>query len=420
MLESIAIKLTDKTKERNTTYMYDKVKYVINTFGKRNSGSVGERSAQEYYARELKKYTDKVVIENFEVHPLSFLGWIPISMFSLLLGLIFYFFIPAIGLAFSLFALIPMYSQLIRFKQWFDPFFPKKTSCNVYGTKAPNGEIKRRIIFVGHTDAAWEFYWHYKFGFKGLITIGLVTLVSGVFLLGISIVRFATTVFEGIILTPELWSLPFILGACIVPFVIFWLMMLKFSNFKEVVDGANDNLSANMVAMAVVKAMQEDGFALENTEIGILFTGSEEIGIRGAKAFVNKHAKEMNDVPTAIVNLETLRDIKYLSILRRDINATIKNDHDIERLILKACENLSYDVSLDVVEVGATDAAAFSQAGMKATTLVAMAHQLENYYHTRRDTWDNMNPEVMSNVLDICIETTWLFDKNGFDVTTRT
>jgi Zn-dependent M28 family amino/carboxypeptidase len=193
-------------------------------------------------------------------------------------------------------------------------------------------------------------------------------------------------------------------------------MMLRFSDYKQVVDGANDNLSANMVAMAVVKAMHEDGLALENTEIGILFTGSEEAGLRGAKAFAKKHAEEMKDVPTAIINLETLRDMKYLSILKKDINMTVKNDPDVERLILKAGKNLGYDIPLGRVELGATDAAAFTQAGMKATTLAAMAHELEDYYHTRRDTWDNMNPEVMSNALDICIEAAELFDKNEFNV----
>jgi Zn-dependent M28 family amino/carboxypeptidase len=245
-----------------------------------------------------------------------------------------------------------------------------------------------------------------------------ITLVGALFLIGISIANFATTVSSDIVVMPDSMSrLAIILGICVAPFLVVWFMMFKFSNVKEVVDGANDNLSANMVAMAVVKAMQEDGLALENTEIGVLFTGSEEAGLRGAKAFAKKHKEEMSDVPTAIINLETLRDMKYLGILNKDLNMTVKNDPDVERLVLKAAKNaLGIDLPLGKVELGSTDAAAFSQAGMKATTLAAMSHELEDYYHTRRDTWDNMNPEVMANALDICIEAAELFDKYEFNV----
>src|SRR5690606_13329622 len=58
-------------------------------------------------------------------------------------------------------ALSVLYFQLVRYKLLLDPFFPKKTSYNVYGALKPSGEVKRRIILNGHPDGAYE--WRFNF-----------------------------------------------------------------------------------------------------------------------------------------------------------------------------------------------------------------------------------------------------------------
>ena len=46
---------------------------------------------------------------------------------------------------------------------------------------------------------------------------------------------------------------------------------------------------------------------------------------------------------------------------------------------------------------GSTDSAAFTQGGFRAVGITGLHHKLEDYYHTRRDTYDNLNIEGLEN-----------------------
>ena len=46
---------------------------------------------------------------------------------------------------------------------------------------------------------------------------------------------------------------------------------------------------------------------------------------------------------------------------------------------------------------GATDSAAFKQGGFPSVGITGLNHKLEDYYHTRRDTWDNLDPQGLDN-----------------------
>ena len=71
------------------------------------------------------------------------------------------------------------------------------------------------------------------------------------------------------------------------------------------------------------------------------------------------------------------------------------------------------DLKYGSVFAGATDAAAFSQSGLKATCLAAMDPNVQQYYHTRLDNYDNLSEECLSKVLDITMDMIEDFDKNG-------
>ena len=55
-------------------------------------------------------------------------------------------------------------------------------------------------------------------------------------------------------------------------------------NENRVVDGANDNLTGCYMGIAILKELHDAGITLENTEVGVILAGSEESGLRGAKA----------------------------------------------------------------------------------------------------------------------------------------
>ena len=170
------------------------------------------------------------------------------------------------------------------------------------------------------------------------------------------------------------------------------------------------------MAIAAVKALKDNDIRLENTEVVALITGSEEAGLRGATAFAKQHpdyAREEN-VETVFITYETLRELEYLGIYNRDLNGTVKNDQAACDIYKKCAARHGMDLKFGSVFAGATDAAAFSKAGWRATSVAAMNPEVEKYYHTRLDNYDNLSPECLSKVFDITLEFIEEFDKNGF------
>ena len=182
-------------------------------------------------------------------------------------------------------------------------------------------------------------------------------------------------------------------------FVPFWLGLYFLWNKKRVVDGANDNLTGCYMGIAILKELHDRGINLENTEVGVILSGSEEAGLRGAKAWAEAHKGEFDDIPTYIVSYDTIHDPKYLMVNYRDLNGTVKTDKELSDLMMKAAGDLKIHCLKGMVPPmgGATDPAAFAQAGYRATSITGLNHKLENYYHTRRDTYDNMNLQGLAD-----------------------
>ena len=184
-------------------------------------------------------------------------------------------------------------------------------------------------------------------------------------------------------------------------------------NENRVVDGANDNLSGCYMGIAILKALKDEGIELENTEIGVILTGSEEAGLRGAKAFCKAHKNELSDVETVFVGLDTIRDYDFAAVYSRDLTGTVKNDAGACALVKEAAKQTGLDLPYKSVFFGATDAAAVTQAGMKAVSVAAMDPAPAKYYHTRLDTADNLDIKTVEAVLGVALETAFLFDEKG-------
>ena len=109
--------------------------------------------------------------------------------------------------------------------------------------------------------------------------------------------------------------------------------------------------------MAVVKYMQHHDIRFENTEVWVVLTGSEEAGLRGAKAFCKAHKDELGDVETVFVGLDTIRDYDFMAIYSRDLTGTVKNDESACALVKEAAKQNGLDMPYKSVFFGATDAA---------------------------------------------------------------
>ena len=397
--------LIDK-KDAAAKYMIDEITYICNTFEKRGPGSKGEKQACEYAAEQMKEYgCDRVYVESFKENPDSFYGWIYFTISCCFLALASFFFMPVLSIVFIAIGLTLCVLQFGLYKKTVDKLFKEETGHNAAGFKKPTGEVKRRIIFNGHPDGAWEWPVKYKLKYVGFDAHMIICFIGAFYTLGIAIAKLAGALNDDLAKT---------LGLAGLVFAPFWFGLYFMWNKKRVVDGANDNLSGCYIGMAILKMLKDEGIEFENTEVGVVLTGSEEAGLRGAKAWAGKHAKEFEDVPTFVFSYDTIAQSEQLMVNYRDLNATVKVDKDVSDLFMEACAELDIPVKKGFVPPlgGATDSAAFAQAGMRATGITALNHALPDFYHTRLDTPDALNADCLAKCFAASVKALEMFD-NG-------
>ena len=399
-------------------YILEQIRYVCNTYKQRTAGSDTERLCQLHFACELQKWSDSVTTEEFSLHPKAFLGWIiPVSIMNTAAVILFWmhWFVDSnmffyIGTGVMSLSICIFVFEFILYHKFIDGLFPKKNSTNTFARLAPSEEIKQRIIFGGHADASYEMTYFLHRNSKNSFVVFIGSVVGMVYLLIINIVASISS-FSGVHV--ELTGIWCALGAIALLFIPFFIASMFFINWKIIVDGANDNLTACLVAMSVLRVLSDNGMRLRNTEVCCLITGAEEAGLRGAMAFAKRHKTEFEDVETIYIALETLHDINHLQIYNKGINGTQPNSKKVAELLREAGHNCGIDLKNADTYPGATDAEAFSREGMLACGLGGVDHTPRTYYHTRYDTADNLNEECIDLAMSICLETAHLYDERS-------
>lgn len=392
-------------------YMLDEITHICKDMEKREPGSKGEQQACEYMAEVLKKDCgcERADVESFKENPGSFFGWIYFTITFVLLAIVLFFFTPILSAVLIVAGLVIVFLQFGLYKKAVDKFFPEKTGHNVTAVKNCSGEVKRRIFFNGHPDAAWEWPVNYALGGVGFEGHAIICGIGAVYYLVISII--ASVKYSAFGMIPHGTTL-FKMALWGLLFVPFLAGLYKMWNKNRIVDGANDNLSGCYMGIAILKALKDEGITLENTEVGVILSGSEEAGLRGAKAWCEQHKGEFDDVPTIIMSYDTIHDPKYLMTNYRDLNGTVKADKAVSDLFMQSAKDLGIGCKKGWVPPlgGATDSAAFAQAGFRATGITGLNHKLEDYYHTRRDTYDNMNLQGLGDCFAVSVRALERFD----------
>lgn len=397
-----------------TNYTLREVKRVCKEIGPRESGEESERKAQAYVAESMKTVADTVETEDFELHPKAFMGWVLVDVVLMVLSAVMLILsrfdaVPELSTVLNIAALVLSVlsiafavGEFLLYKPMLDPFFPKRRSCNVVCTRKAAGETKRRIIFSGHIDSAYEWYFTHLGGGKLLTTM----IALGIGAMVLNLILDIVSLFE---LPQGLHIAVLVLAfVSLVPI----LLCILFVNWKRVVPGANDNLTGVFASMAVLRYMAANDIRFENTEVVAVSMGCEEAGLRGAKAFAKKHA-DADDVETVFVATDTLRDFDYMGVYNKDMTGTVRLDAKAAAMVKKASEIAGYNLDYANVFFGSSDAAAIQQGGMKAVALAAMDPTPARYYHTRGDTADNLDPKTVEAGIDILLETAFLFDSEG-------
>jgi hypothetical protein len=116
--------------------------------------------------------------------------------------------------------------------------------------------------------------------------------------------------------------------------------------------------------------------------------------------------QELQRLNTRLLNIEMVA-YPEITILASDMNGAVKHSPQMVNRVAAAAERASLPFKIKPASLGTgTDAAPFSQVGIKATTLMPfkMPQQTVAFYHQEWDTPENLNLEALNNVLKLTIE----------------
>ena len=403
--------------DRQVEYAVKGITKVCRRIGPRKPGSPEEYRAQQWFQKDMKNYCEETRIDEVTLHRQGFMGFIPFTVACGIASVfVNWFASPIAALILCICAFVPLFFEFLMYKEFDDFLFPKQTSHNMIAVRKPKGEVKQRIVMVGHSDSQFEWTLNYLIGglqAKLFVEIPAVVglIVQTVFAL-VCIIAGKGGAAVNIQSARWFFILFFVISCVFIPFEFAFLF---FQSWTKSVPGASDNLSGCYVGMAVVKALDEAKVRFENTEVVVICSGSEEAGLRGSKAYAKAHEKELKEIPTCVVALDTFRDLETMAVYHRDLSGTLQHHDGTKVLVHDACANCGFDVKYESIYIGGSDAASFTQRGIPATGFAAMDPAPPRYYHTRLDTPENLRPEAIKAGIEIMIEACCMFDKDGID-----
>jgi hypothetical protein len=378
---------------------------VVEQYPNRLAGTEACRDAANRIKQEFIKNCDpgSVQVEEFTVHPKSFLKYIPgLVVLYIICSILLYFQFPLPALIGYSLAIFVFYSQFVRYWEVFDSLFPKTTGYNVFGTIEPEGEVRQQVIVSAHHDAAYVFQLIARVPkyYARFITGGILFLVLG-FL--VSLVGTILAIFH--ISLPGWIPLVLIAGSLL-------LLPLAFFTSGQVSPAAGDNMIAVAIASETAKlfhdAKKVGTNPLRHTRLMVASFDAEEAGLRGARAFCQKHREELLRVKTYVLNIDTLYKVKDLSFLEKDLNASVKLSHEMAQDCVDIAKSLGYPAKISIIPFGAgsTDAAEFGKMRVEATTLVGISFDISQFreglvYHTPNDLSKYIEPAMVEAALKI-------------------
>ncbi|MBK9792796.1 MAG: M20/M25/M40 family metallo-hydrolase [Sphingobacteriales bacterium] len=377
--------------------MINFIQDIITRFGGRYFGSEQEKNAQYYTADILKKYCDKVEVEEFQ-SPLE-AHFQALKIFCVVYIVVLVFFKIDIRIAAGLGFLntVLFLGHFVTYRHWLDFLFPNKPSWNVIGDIEPQQTATSTIIIAGHMDSVKEFKWWYNYKQTGVV----LSVIAG-----IQISLLGLYALLSLFITAVWFSYIWWLFVIITPILIVFYDM----HGEDVVDGASDNLTGVAVAVEMAKVFSVN--KLKNTRVRVISFGSEEAALRGSFAYAKKHKQQLLDEKAFLFNLDSIKDLEHLTVVSSEINTLVFYNKEHIQMVENAFKGTNTVYKKLPLGVGATDASAFHIHGLPAIAVIGMdSEHLDPTYHTRLDKIECLNPETMEAMKRVLVNFIETWDK---------
>jgi len=391
--------------KNHVRHVYKFTDEIVEGYPNRLAGTEACHKTAERIKQEFAKYCDpgSVHIEDFVIHPKSFLKYIPVLVILYFIGAVLLFFdFPLTALVVYAIAIFMFYAQFVRYWELLDSYFPKATGLNVFGSIEPEGEVKQQIIISAHHDAAYVFQLLARIPkyYALLINAGiLLLLLAFLVALADSVLAFFNLMFA--------WWVPVILMVLGI-----FQLPLAFFTTRQVSPAAGDDMIAVAIAAETARLFHQAQKSRQNpmrhTRLVVTSFDAEEAGLRGARDFCQKHGWQLLNTKTYVFNIDTLYKLKDLRFMTKDLNGSVKLSLTMAQDCVDVANGLGYKTGTGIVPfgAGATDAAEFGKLGVEAINMAGINFDTRQFdkglvYHTSNDLSKHIEPRLVEASLKI-------------------
>ena len=375
----------------------DYVVTIVDACGPRISGSESDARGIELIRGFMGKSCDKVEVEEFDVAPRVLQRLTEMITYGVVAIFITFFISPVISLIIGLGSGIIFFSSRWYDREFIEKYLEKKKSENVIGMIKPKGEVKRRLIVSGHHDSAFNMtLLHRQFVWLTPV-LEFFTTVSMLGMIALSVYAIAEGKLFYPIIPTRIWAWTVLIGF----FGVITSQIMRKGLVTDIpVEGANDNLSGVATALGMADYLSKNKPL--NTEVLCISFGAEEPNTKGSQSFVKRHLKDLETVPTSILNFDMVGEEGTLRVVKKELEVKSTHSKAFVDFVCTAAQEGKVTVKPATLPFGNTDATPFSRRGFEATSIVRLdSSGLPGHWHTTEDSIKNVKEESLIECVEL-------------------
>ena len=362
-------------------------------FEHRTVGSENERAAARLVLERMRDLGLEASLEEFRA---------PASITLEIVSLISFFpgaiaaslFLPWIGVLACSLSIILFWGYFTHRFRPLAPFFRDTTSVNVVG-RSVNDSAEKRIIFTAHHDTARSGpLWNPKrvAGFRSTFVLGALLLV----------------VIEALLILHAVGA-----SSNLSKYMLFGLSLYVFGQIAvliwgylrgALVNGANDNASGVAVVLDLASRLRVEDFP--KMEFWFVSTGSEESGLAGMDAFMDRHGDGLPRDSTFFINVDSVGqgELHYFTG-EGMLNITSFSERLVEAATEAVESSKLQGVTPRVFRLGQTDAIVPANRGYHTILLAATDERgIVPDWHWETDIRERLDYDLIGKTSDFAFE----------------
>jgi hypothetical protein len=295
---------------------------------------------------------------------------------------------PALSIVLAACALlfIPVVSHWSRLAERLFDLPCRKGSVNIVA-EIPARETKRAVILTAHHDSKSQ---RLPIGVRlCVILLGAPLAVIVAFaVIGAAAAALAWGAQETV--CRILWI------ASLVPLASGLLLLCSGAGNRS--PGALDNATGCAVLLEVARRLQKE--PVEGTDVKLVFTGAEEMGLVGAMRYAQAHEAELDPESTVVVNIDSVGCGPRIGVVDRYGIPPVKTSRTLARALVKKHP----DAGIMYIPVGVgVDSFPFGFRGIESISLVSRTVRTITAIHTPNDTVDRLDSGAVERAADLCM-----------------